>query len=149
MTGRELVIDAINFNNPAHVPIWFFNRDHHRGDIMYYVLNIERDGISEWGYKWEKLDDGTMGQPTNPVIPSWEDFSRALSATGGPPPGVTPPPILTPQEEEQLSKAMQNLVDNMSNLFPGPNMTILPREFYEKMIDELMKGGEAEACTNK
>jgi len=80
---------------------------------------------------------------------SWKDFSRALSATGGPPPGVTAPPLLTAQEIKQLSKAMQNLVDNASNLIPGPKTVILPREFYEKMMDELMKGGEAGACTNK
>ena len=29
-------------------------------------------GRSEWGYEMATLDDGTMGQPGGPVIPSWD-----------------------------------------------------------------------------
>ena len=74
MTRRQLVLDAIAFEAPERIPIWFFNRDHHLGDIMYFVLDIERDGRNEWGYEWERLGDGTMGQPTTAVIPTWEDY---------------------------------------------------------------------------
>jgi hypothetical protein len=27
---------------------------------------------SEWGYVWENLGDGTLGQPKKPVIPTWD-----------------------------------------------------------------------------
>ena len=74
MAGKDLVLDAINFDNPTRVPIWFFNRDHHLGDLLYFVLDIQQGRRNEWGYEWEDLGDGTMGQPAMPVIPTWEDF---------------------------------------------------------------------------
>ena len=75
-TRKETVIKAINFERPDHLPIWFFNRDELSGDILRFNLAIEENGKSEWGYEWEKLDDGTMGQPAEPVIKELEDLDR-------------------------------------------------------------------------
>lgn len=74
MTGKERVIKAIEFDNPDRVPIYFCNRDHERGDIMAFGLGLEDNHVSEWGYKWTRLDDGTMGQPEKPVIKDWSDL---------------------------------------------------------------------------
>ena len=71
-TSREVVRRAIEFRRPARVPVWFFNRDHMRGDILVYPLCMADGARSEWGYEMVTLDDGTMGQPSDPVIPSWD-----------------------------------------------------------------------------
>lgn len=71
-TPRRLVRRAIEFQRPARVPVWFFNRDHMRGDILAYPLCMSDGARSEWGYEMVTLDDGTMGQPSDPVIPSWD-----------------------------------------------------------------------------
>ena len=82
MTRKERVIKAIKFDNPDQVPIFFVNRDQRRGDVLYCSLFILEDGISEWGYHWKNLDDGTMGQPEKPVLPTWDllkEFSKPKS----------------------------------------------------------------------
>jgi uroporphyrinogen-III decarboxylase len=85
MNQRERVVRAIQFDNPDRVPIWLFNQDQEQGDILWYDFRItegeERVGYhggtkSEWGYAWRTMDDGTMGQPTEPVIPTWEDLAH-------------------------------------------------------------------------
>ena len=69
-TRKETVIKAINFERPDHLPIWFFNRDELSGDILRFNLAIEENGKSEWGYEWEKLDDGTMmSMPYDDMFP--------------------------------------------------------------------------------
>jgi uroporphyrinogen decarboxylase len=75
MTSKERVKKAINFSSPDKIPLFLWNRDQQSGDILYYPLNITTDNISEWGYKWETLEDGTMGQPGLPVIQNWDEFS--------------------------------------------------------------------------
>jgi len=83
MNRRERVVRAIEFKNPDRIPVWMFNRDIEQGDVMLYDLRVSEgaDGqnyhggsLSEWGYKWKRLDDGSMGQPTEPVLPEWSDF---------------------------------------------------------------------------
>jgi uroporphyrinogen-III decarboxylase len=69
---KELVVNAIEFKYPDRVPVWHINRDQELGDILLFELNLTRDdGVTdEWGYAWENLSDGTMGQPKDPVISS-------------------------------------------------------------------------------
>lgn len=67
-TKKEIVLKAINFKKPDRLPIWFFNRDEVSGDILRFNFAIEEGGKSEWGYEWERSDDGTIGQPVGPVI---------------------------------------------------------------------------------
>ena len=76
MTARfELVRQAIRFENPAQIPIWFVNSDQTDGDVIVYHLSLEKTaerGANEWGYRLEKLDDGTMGHPTRAALPDWQ-----------------------------------------------------------------------------
>ena len=72
MTRREIVKRAIAFERPERVPIYYFNRDQLDGDILLYGLWLDAEGANEWGYRWETLDDGTMGQPKEPVLPTWD-----------------------------------------------------------------------------
>ena len=80
MTRGELVQRAISFDRPSRVPVWYWNADRERSDIHSFELFPYKGDVnrSEWGYVWENLGDGTIGQPkkpvTVPVFPSL--FSR-------------------------------------------------------------------------
>ncbi len=89
MTARsrkQLVQDAIEFRRPDRVPVVFWNRDHSEGDVMTYHLSLGAPGdgsvnawdwsTNEWGYRLEKLGDGTMGHPVEP-------FYRQLPCVDG------------------------------------------------------------------
>jgi hypothetical protein len=80
MTGRERVERAIEFRRPDRVPVVFWNRDQASGEVLLYHLSLGAPGdgtvnawdwsVNEWGYRLEKLDDGTMGHPTASVYGS-------------------------------------------------------------------------------
>lgn len=75
MSRTDLVRQAIRFQSPARVPIWFVNADQTEGDVIVYHLSLgspDDPATSEWGYRLEKLDDGTMGHPTAAHLPDWE-----------------------------------------------------------------------------
>jgi uroporphyrinogen decarboxylase len=75
MTKKERVYSAIEFKNPDKIPIWAFNKDEDKGDIISYKLfpgNGDDNRKSDWGYTFENLGNGTMGQPKKPVIPDWD-----------------------------------------------------------------------------
>lgn len=77
MTKRERIIAAIDFTGPDRIPVLAFTGDVQEGDVLNYHLFpvSEKNGNrSEWGYVWENLGDGTMGQPKNPVIADWSDL---------------------------------------------------------------------------
>jgi len=73
ITCHERVLRAIEFRRPDRVPIVFWNRDQTSGDVMLYHLSLGVPGdgsanawdwsVNEWGYRLEKLGDGTMGHP--------------------------------------------------------------------------------------
>lgn len=75
-TRKQLVDRAIEFRRPDRIPIVFWNRDQAEGDVMLYHLALGAPGdgspnawdwsTSEWGYRLEKLGDGTMGHPVEP-----------------------------------------------------------------------------------
>ena len=74
MTKKERVIAAIEFKGPDRIPVLAFTGDIKEGDVLNYPLFPvnENDGNkSEWGYIWENLGDGTMGQPKKPIISDW------------------------------------------------------------------------------
>ncbi len=76
---RDEVFQAVRFQGPAYVPIYFFNRDQDRSDIVafdvqHHFMGPQKDR-SEWGFTWQQLDE-TMGQPSEPVIQDWQDLSR-------------------------------------------------------------------------
>jgi uroporphyrinogen decarboxylase len=99
----ERVRRAIEFRRPDRVPIVFWNRDQAEGDIMLYHLALGAAGdgtvnawdwsVNEWGYRLEKLGDGTMGHPVEP-------FYRDLPAGDE----IRVPPL---REEERMSAAPQ------------------------------------------
>jgi RHS repeat-associated protein len=104
-----------------------------------YVSSNPVNFVDPWG-----LEDSPVSHS------DW--FSRSLSPSGGPPRGVDPPP-LTSEQKQQLQKAFENLFNNISNFFPGPNTTTLPKEILENILDEIgplnpMRPKEAEACPN-
>jgi hypothetical protein len=79
MTQRQRVVKAIKFQRPDRVPVWFWNRDQLRGDVLGFELSpYKGDAVkkSEWGYVWENLGDGTLGQPKRPVIPAWDTLKN-------------------------------------------------------------------------
>ena len=78
MTKKERVYRAIEFNNPDKVPIWAINRDQVKGDLITYELFPNPNGEikkSFWGYEWENLGDGTIGQPKKIVIENLDKYS--------------------------------------------------------------------------
>ena len=74
---KERVRRSIEFRRPDRVPIVFWNHDQSEGDVMLYHLALGTPGngsanawdwsVNEWGYHLEKLGDGTMGHPVEPV----------------------------------------------------------------------------------
>lgn len=79
MEKKTIVLDAIEFNRPDRIPIWAFNKDKTDGDILSYELFPFHEGEvekSDWGYIWENLNDGTIGQPKKPVILDWKDLKN-------------------------------------------------------------------------
>ena len=75
MNSYERVIRAIEFGSPDRLPVWNINADEKDGDVLWYDLRVCGNGNeSEWGYTWENLDDGTMGQPRESVIKHAEDI---------------------------------------------------------------------------
>lgn len=77
LTSHERVCRAIDFSQPDRVPVVFWNRDQECGDVLLYHLSLGAPGdgtvnawdwsVNEWGYRLEKLGDGTMGHPVEPV----------------------------------------------------------------------------------
>jgi uroporphyrinogen decarboxylase len=85
MNSRERVKRAIHFDGPDRTPVWLFNRDVERGDVIFYDFRVDEGDsgsgyhgaeISEWGYRWQRLNDGTMGQPLEPMIPDINQLDR-------------------------------------------------------------------------
>lgn len=79
MTAEERTRAAIRFEHPDRVPIWFFNRDQLEGDILAYGFSLPDGDRNEWGYRFENLDDGTMGQVKVPVLPTWDALDGFIS----------------------------------------------------------------------
>jgi uroporphyrinogen decarboxylase len=101
LARHKRVRRAIEFGSPDRVPIVFWNRDQHEGDVMLYhlALGVPGDGsvnawdwsANEWGYRLVKTGDGTMGHPVEP-------FYRELPRAGE----IRAPAL---REEERMSAA--------------------------------------------
>jgi hypothetical protein len=73
---KQRVRKAIEFHSPDRVPVVFWNCDQAQGDVMLYHLSLGAPGegsvnawdwsTNEWGYRLEKMGDGTMGHPVEP-----------------------------------------------------------------------------------
>lgn len=106
MSTRKSIVDkAIAFDNPERIPIWFVNCDQSEGDVLMYHLSLGREGdgsgnnwdwsCNEWGYRLEKMNDGTMGHPKEPFLPDWQSAEK-----------LCPPKI---REEERTASLQQFL----------------------------------------
>lgn len=141
MTDRaELVRKAIHFGYPQRVPIWFVNCDQTEGDVIVYHLSLNRPnddppGTNEWGYKLEKLGDGTMGHPVAPTLPDWDSAER-LEA-----------PPLREDERMALAKAYFDLCEDRYRLasldLSGFTVYTLLRGFENSMTDFLVEPDKA------
>ncbi len=135
MTSRvDLVRQAIRFQSPERIPIWCVNRDQREGDVIVYHLSLDREGLAgtnEWGYRLEKLDDGTMGHPTRPALPDWETAER-----------LRPPPL---REDVRLAdvQAYFDLCEDRYRLasldLSGFTVYTLLRGFENSMTDFLVE----------
>jgi uroporphyrinogen decarboxylase len=71
MSRREQVLKALTFQNPAYVPIYFFNQDQDHSDLVAFEVQRHFTGPgkdkSEWGFTWHRMDE-TMGQPLTNLI---------------------------------------------------------------------------------
>lgn len=136
----ELVRKAIHFGRPERVPIWFVNCDQTEGDAIVYHLSLYRAGedppaTNEWGYRLQKLGDGTMGHPTHPALPDWELAEQ-----------LVPPPL---REEERMAGAAEffRLCEDRYRLasldLSGFTVYMLLRGFQNSMTDFLIEPEKA------
>jgi len=133
-TRHELVRQAIHFQNPSRVPIWFVNCDQTDGDVMVYHLSLRREdgsGDNEWGYHLQSLDDGTMGYPTTLCLPDWKSFAS-----------FTPPPF---REEDRMRRLPEFLTQSEDRYLlasldlSGFTVYTLLRGFENAMQDFLLE----------
>jgi hypothetical protein len=135
MTTRKAIVEqAIRFQNPPRIPLWFVNRDQTEGDVMVYHLGLEKPGAKgdhEWGYHLEKLDDGTMGHPTAPHLPDW----RAAE-------NFAPPPL---REDDRMAALPEFLAEAEDRYLLGSldlsgfTVYTLLRGFENSMMDFLLE----------
>lgn len=146
MTSRkEVVRQAIAFERPPRVPIVFWNCDQEQGDLMVYHLSLGQPGdggnqwdwkVNEWGYQLEKLDDGTMGHPTQAALPDWESAAR-----------LTPPPLRAPERMASAEAFFARCEDRyrLASLdLSGFTVYTLLRGFENSMTDFLTEPAQAE-----
>src|SRR5665811_1975103 len=71
MMRRGQVFKALTFQNPAYVPIYYFNQDQDQSDLVAFEVQRHFIGAdkdkSEWGFAWNRMDE-TMGQPLTNLI---------------------------------------------------------------------------------
>ena len=133
-TRHELVRQAIYFQNPSRIPIWFVNCDQTDGDVMVYHLSLHREdgsGDHEWGYHLQSLDDGTMGYPTTLSLPDWESFASFV-----------PPPLREEDRMRRLPKFLAQSEDRylLASLdLSGFTVYTLLRGFENAMQDFLLE----------
>ncbi|HOE95344.1 MAG TPA: uroporphyrinogen decarboxylase family protein [Candidatus Sumerlaeota bacterium] len=72
----ERVVRALQFQNPDRLPVLYLNRDQHEGDVVvcWNLAFQDETRTTEWGIKFESLNDGTMGQMTGHPIAEWSDL---------------------------------------------------------------------------
>ncbi len=134
LSRKELVEQAITFQNPSRIPIWYVNCDQTDGDVMVYHLSLDREdgsGDNEWGYHLQSMNDGTMGHPTMAFLPDWNAFE-----------GFKPPEIREEQRMERLPDFQKVAEDRylLASLdLSGFTVYTLLRGFENSMMDFLLE----------
>ena len=81
MTGKEVVRRAIEFKNPARLPVRFgyFGMD----DTFYLkwnqIIGVDensRQSYDEWGCLWERSEQDNMGQVKGHPLLDWDDLKN-------------------------------------------------------------------------
>jgi len=160
-TRKEIVNQAIAFEQPSRVPLWFVNCDQTDGDVMVYHLSLNRDdgtdddggghgvtalpadtddnriggmgsGDNEWGFRLETLDDGTMGHPLTAHLPDWDAFDA----------GFSPPPVNAQRRMRRLPEFLETAEDRylLASLdMSGFTVYTLLRGFGNSMMDFMIE----------
>ena len=141
LTRKSLVDQAIAFANPPRIPLWFVNCDQTEGDVLMYHLSLGRAGDgsgndwdwsdNEWGYHLEKLDDGTMGHPLEPLLPTWATAAE-----------LRPPLLREAERFASLPRYLENCEDRyrLASLdLSGFTVYTLLRGFEQAMEDFLLE----------
>lgn len=82
MTSKQRVNAAINFGYPDRVPLFIFDKDRLRTDVI--QVNVEQFYMgtggdeTEWGFVWAKAqgDETSMGVPVGAPLKNWDDFDQ-------------------------------------------------------------------------
>ncbi len=129
---KAIVEQAMYFQSPPRIPLWFVNCDQTEGDVMVYHLSLTRaDGTNEWGYRLEKLNDGTMGHPLKPHLPEWSAIE-----------GFSAPPVNEDERMAGLPAFLEECEDRyrLASLdLSGFTVYTLLRGFENSMVDFLVE----------
>ncbi len=134
VSRRDLVRQAIRFEKPSRVPVWFVNCDQAEGDVIVYHLSLgmpDDPAVNEWGYRLESLGDGTMGHPTAPHLPDWASAE-----------GFAAPPLREEQRMARLPEYLALCEDRYrlaSFDLSGFTVYTLLRGFENSMADFLLE----------
>ncbi len=134
ISKRKLVEQAIAFQEPSRIPLWFVNRDQADGDVMVYHMSLDREDGSddnEWGYHLESLDDGTMGHPVTAFLPDWDAFAD-----------FTTPPVDETRRMRRMPDFLKESEDRylLASLdLSGFTVYTLLRGFANSMMDFLIE----------
>ena len=132
MNSKERVYRSIEFNSPDKVPVYYFNGEVDKGDLVCFDVKRsaayagKEKALSEWGYTWRKLDD-TMGQPDRIVI---GDYSQLDS--------YVPPKADAPGHFDGLEEFIQEKKDKFIMVGPditGFNIVTFLRGFENTLFD--------------
>ena len=133
MTSKERVRAAVGFQDPDRLPIYYFNRDQERSDILMGGYQAAADFVpavpnqSEWGFVWHRQDD-TMGQPKEPPLQaSWDLLEQ-----------WTPPDPYAPGRMDSIKRMVDEHPDHyvIGGLgITGFNLVTFIRGFENVMAD--------------
>ena len=127
----ENVIRAVTMQEPDYVPIIYYNKDQELSDIIMIEVvsqfHYRGEWRSEWGFEWDSRD-GTMGQPKEEIIKSWDDLDS-----------FTPPDPYSPDRFSGVASEMARYGANRyyiaSLALTGFTVMSFLRGFENTMID--------------
>jgi len=141
MTSRERVRRAIDFTGPDRVPLLYFNQDKDLSDIVLLPFGKAASFLdpnpqaTEWGYVWEKID-GTMGQPKDHPIKSWDVLDRFVPPDPDAPGRFDRLPMLIEKEKDRY------LIGDL--VITGFTVSTFLRGFENTMEDMMLEPGKFE-----
>ncbi len=136
MTSKERVCRTIDFASPDRVPLLYFNKDKELSDVVLLPFG-KADSfhdpdpeVTEWGYVWEKID-GTMGQPKDHPLKSWDDFDAFVPPDPDAPGRFEALPALIGKNRDKY------LIGDL--VITGFNIVTFIRGFENTMVDMVLE----------